>query len=121
MPYIVKAIGIFLIVVGVMNFLIPQNVRKFIEFAKVGKRVYIGGAVRIAVGALLLISIPSVTFPWLPGLVGLVALAGGVLLIVMGPEKDHAFMDKIAALPDSKLSKIPLLAGVVGVLLVYSV
>lgn len=120
MDYVLRTIGILILVGGSIYVVNPTFTRKVIEFAKVGKRVYIGGAVRIVIGLLLLFSIKSATFPWIPGIIGALALLAGIAMFALGLPRMHAFMDKIYNLPDSRLRLLPLIAVLIGVLLIYS-
>lgn len=120
MIYFVKAMGIIVLVMGVVGFLKPQVMKSMIAFFKEGKRCYIVAAVRIVLGALFLYSVKFVTFPWIPGVVGVVAIASGLFVYAFGLVKVHAYLDKILNLPESKLRIFPTLGVVIGVLLIYS-
>lgn len=52
----ITAFGILYIIVSAVFFTKPEYVRTVIEFFKVGKRVYIGSVVRIALGVLFIIA-----------------------------------------------------------------
>lgn len=120
MPFVVKAIGIICVVVGVICFLMPQYIRKIIEYVKVDKKIYIAAAIRIAIGVLLFVSIPFVTWPWIAGIIGAIALISAGMVFLLGMEKTFTMLDKVSAMPDNKIRIFPLIAGILGVLLIYA-
>ncbi|PIU56711.1 MAG: hypothetical protein COS89_05705 [Deltaproteobacteria bacterium CG07_land_8_20_14_0_80_38_7] len=121
MEYFVKAFAILIIAVGAISFVTPAFLRKLIELAKVGKRVYVGGVIRIVVGTLLLIAAPNAITIWIPGIIGALILLSGILILVLGVQKIHSFMDKVYSLSDQKIRVIPTIAIILGILLIYSV
>lgn len=120
MHYIVTTIGILIAVVGIVFATMPSLMLKFIEFAKVGKRIYIGGVVRLVLGGLLLFASPYVTVFWIPVTFGALMVIAGVLLFVLGPPKIHALMDWWASKPEDMRRIWPIIAAIIGVLLIYS-
>lgn len=120
MVYVVKAIGIILLVFGVVCLVSPSIIRNLINFAKVGKRIYIGGAIRVIFGILLLLATTSATLPAIPGIIGAIILISGILMFALGLARVHAFMDKFLNLPDNKLRIPPAVTAIIGILLIYS-
>ncbi len=120
MPYFVKLVGIVLLGVGIVFFLKPSLMKKALDFAKVGKRIYFAGVGRIVVGGLLLLSIPHVTLPWITGIVGALILTSGILIFVLGPPKIHQFIDWIYNKSDHAHRIAACVAGGIGVLLIYA-
>lgn len=120
MTQLITAIGILLLVIGVVFFVRPQLIRSFIEFAKIGKRIYFGGAIRVLLGGLLLAATPNALFPWIPGSIGALMLISGVLIFVLGITRTHAIMDWWYVKTDNQLRIAPVIAAVLGILLIYS-
>lgn len=120
MTQIITAIGIIYVVLGVLFFVKPQTIRSFIDFAKVGKRVYIGGVVRIIIGVLLLWATPKAAFPWAPGIIGVLVVVSGILTYVIGLQRVYAILNWWYGLDDNKLRIMAVAAAVLGVLLIYS-
>jgi uncharacterized protein YjeT (DUF2065 family) len=120
MAEIIKTLGIIFIILGVVLFLRPQTIRDFISFAKVGKRIYIGGAVRIVIGVLILASVKHVMLPWIPGVIGALAVISGISVFAMGMVRIHAMLDRIALLSETRLRLLPIVHAVIGALLIYS-
>lgn len=121
MPYLIKAIGIFYIALGILFIAQPLLIRKIIDFAKVGKRVYWGGVVRLVIGALLLIATPQALIPAIPGIIGALVIVSGILAFVLGFPRIFAMLDWFYALPENKMRFIPGFLVLLGILLIYSV
>jgi hypothetical protein len=120
MIFVVKAIGIIMLTVGVVFAAKPSLMRAFLDFAKVDKRYYIGGVVRIIFGALLLLSVPKVAYSWVVGVVGVIITLAGVALFVVGEGRVHAVMNWLQSKSDDTLRVFPVLCALVGVLLIYA-
>lgn len=120
MALIVKAIGILIFAMGVVYLVRPALVRSVIDYAKVGKRCYIFGAVRVVIGTLLLVAIPHVTLPWVVGVIGALILIKGILVFALGLPRVHALLDRFYGVPENKLRMLIAMAVVVGVLLIYA-
>lgn len=120
MTQIITALGIFYVALGVLFFVKPQAIRSFIDFVRVGKRCYIGGVVRIIIGGLLLWATPQAAFPWVPGIIGVLAVVSGILTYVIGLQRVYAILNWWYGLDDNKLRIMAVVAGVFGVLLIYS-
>jgi hypothetical protein len=120
MNYIITTIGVIVAVIGIVFATAPQLMNKFIEFAKVGKRIYIGGVVRLVLGGLLLFSSPQATVFWIPVIFGALIVLSGVAIFLLGPPRIHAYLDWWAGKPENIQRIGPVVAAVIGVLLIYS-
>lgn len=120
MTYLITAIGILFLVVGVVYTVRPSMIRAFIDFAKIGSRIYFMAPIRIAIGILLLIATPKATNVWIPGIIGAIAVISGVSVYFLGLARISAIMDWWKALPDNKLRILTILMAVLGVLIIYS-
>jgi hypothetical protein len=92
----------------------------FIAWAKVGKRCYMGGVVRIVLGGLLLVASPYATFFWIPVIVGAIIVISGVLIFALGLSRIHAFLDWWAVKPENTRRIASLVAVALGVLIIIS-
>lgn len=120
MEYLLKVIGILILIFGVICAVRPKTIRDIIEFAKVGKRAYIGGVLRLIIGALLLITVRSAEIPWIPAFIGALIIVSGVLVITLGMQRVHSILDWFQKLPDSRLRIPPVVAAIIGSLLIYA-
>lgn len=120
MANFITAVGILFLVLGVVFVARPQIIRDVINFSKVGRRIYIGGVIRIVIGALLLLAMPSAKMPWVPGILGAVMLIAGTLIFVLGLQKVHAIIDWMYGQPDNRIRIAPVVVALIGILLIYS-
>lgn len=120
MAYFVKAVGIAILVMGVIYVVRPQTIRGIIEFFKVGRRIYVGAGLRIAIGILLLLSIKSVALPWIPGVIGAMSVVSGGVVFFLGLAKGVELVEKVQSKPDATLRWLSVIPIAVGMLLIYS-
>jgi len=120
MTYFITAIGIIYVIFGVVYFIRPDYARAVIDFFKAGKRIYIGGIIRLVLGALLIYAAQNALVPWVPRAIGILAVAGGITIYALGIGRVHAMMDWWKGLSDNRLRIIAVVAELVGILLIYS-
>ena len=120
MIYVIKAIGIIYLAAGVILIVRPSLIRSIIDYFKVDKRIYIGGAARLVFGVLLLIATPQASFPWITGIIGVIITIAGIMIFALGVQRIHGVMDKMHAKPDNILRIPPAILAVLGILLIYA-
>jgi len=120
MDYFITTFGIIYIIIGVMFFAKPEYARTLIDFFKVGKRAYIGGVFRIVVGALLIYTAQKALIPWIPRIIGIIAVVGGIIIYPLGIQRTHAMINWWKGSSDNRIRMIAVIAEMVGILLVYS-
>ncbi len=118
MSYFITAIGIVYVVFGVLYFVRPDYAIAIIDFFKVGKRIFIGKIVKAVLGLLLIVCAQGAVFPWVPRVIGILALAGVVVTYALGTEKAFAMMDWFKQ--EKRIRVIAVVAELVGILLIYS-
>lgn len=120
MDAFVRAVGIFILVAGVLIAAKPHIARMLIGFAKVGKRVQIGGGIRILIGILFFVALPHVAWPWIVGIFGLLALASGVTILSIGVVRAHQFLDWFFIKTDKEIRIYSAILVAMGILLIYA-
>ena len=120
MTYFITAIGIIYIIFGVTYFLKPDYARAIIDYFKVGKRIYIGKIAKAVLGVLLIICAQGALVPWVPRVIGILAVVGIGITFALGTPKVHAMMDWFKGLSDKGIRIIAVIAELVGILLIYS-
>lgn len=120
MTYFITAIGIVYIIFGVAYFVRPDYARAIIDYFKVDKRIYIGKAVKAALGILLIVCAQKAVIPWVPRIIGILAVIGVGITFAIGTEKVHAMMDWWKGLTDRWIRIIGAVVTLIGILLVYS-
>lgn len=119
MVILVKFLGIFIVVFGVVYLLNPNIIKPYIAFWKRGKRLYMGGALSLLIGIILLLAAPQCRISWFVALFGILALIKGIALLVIKQEKAVAMINWWAERPVGFLRAHALFALLVGALLIY--
>ena len=120
MDYLIKSIGIIIAIAGVIFVMMPSLMTKLVAWAKVGKRVYIGGVIRLVVGGLLIGASPVDTTMWIPFVLGMIMVIAGILIFVMGVEMVHRFLGWWESKSEDFQRGWAVAAAIIGVLLIYS-
>ncbi|MFA5119450.1 MAG: hypothetical protein WC695_11495 [Candidatus Omnitrophota bacterium] len=120
MMIFVKSIGILITFMGTMILLNPKIARKMMGFWRQGKHMYIGGLVRLMLGIIFLYYAPAARAPQLLSGLGVLALAGGLLIFIVGIKKIKAILDWWDKKPESFLRLLSLFVIVFGVLIIYA-
>ena len=82
--------------------------------------MYIGGVIRVVLGGLLIWASPVATTMWIPLIVGILMVAGGVLLFVLGAEKVHRLLTWWESKSEGFRRAWAVAAAVIGVIIIYS-
>ncbi len=87
MDVAVKVVGILLVCVGLLYLLKPKMGRSMAKFFSKGKRLYLGGVVRLALAVLFLLAAAKCRYPWIIGAFGIVFLLGSLIIFLAGPAR----------------------------------
>jgi hypothetical protein len=83
----VKVVGVIFICMGLLYLLKPGAVRALTKFFAQGRRLYIGGVVRLALAILFLLAATECRHRWIIGAFGGVFLLGSLIIFIAGPAK----------------------------------
>lgn len=120
MNTLIIIIGCIILTAGIVSIAMPQKMRDFLTFAKYGRRVYLGGMIRLIFGCLLLIASPHSYVFWIPAIVGTVMAISGILIFMLGKERVHEIIDWLVSKPDKFLRVPPIIASIIAILLIFS-
>lgn len=120
MDYVIKSIGILIAVMGVVMSTMPGLALRFVGWAKQGKRAYMGGVVRIVLGALLIWASPVATTMWIPLVLGIIMVVAGITVFVLGIERIHRGLSWWEGKSEEFRRAWAVAAAVIGVLIIYS-
>lgn len=122
MILLARLIGIFLVCVGIVNFINPVVMKKMISFWQKGKRIYAGGLIRVLFGSVLLWA--SFDFqmkhPCVLAFLGALMVLGGLLIFILGLERMKTMLNWWDKKPLFVLRLMAILALAIGVLVIYS-
>jgi uncharacterized protein YjeT (DUF2065 family) len=120
MGMLIKFFGIFIVAMGISILLNPKIVRKMMVFWLQGRKLYMGGLIRIILGCVLLYHASQASSPKVILALGVLALLGGLLIFILGLEKSKKFIGWWENKPEHSLRWTSLLVIAFGVLLIYS-
>jgi len=121
MVALVKFLGIFIACFGAAYFINPGMIKQYMAFWKKGKRLYMGGALSLLIGIILLLAASQCRWRGLIVAFGILSVAKGIWLVITPPEKLISMLDWWAKRPITFLRVHALFAVIIGVLLIYSV
>lgn len=120
MEYVIKVIGIIVLVIGVLFAALPTLMDQFIPFAKRKSHYLIGGVVRVVLGGLLIAASFWASLFWIPMIIGCVMTLSGILIFAVGKVRVHALLDWAGGLPEGKRRILAIIAACLGALIIYS-
>lgn len=120
MSLVVKILGAFIIVEGLILLLKPEIYPKLIAFFMKGKLIYFAALLKTAIGIVMLISALSCNKPWIVITFGLLVLFGGILMLTSKFEKTRAFLDWWRQLSLTTFRMLGAVALVLGGILLYA-
>lgn len=120
MVFLAKIIGMIFVAAGVLIMAKPAAIKKILEFWGEGNRLYGMAAVRIVIGAILLLAAHESTIPWLVAVIGLLPVTGGIVILVMGIDKSKKMVEIWKDKPHKLYRQLSLVPMVLGALLILA-
>ncbi|MDD2927647.1 MAG: hypothetical protein PHE30_02215 [Candidatus Omnitrophica bacterium] len=117
---LIEIIGIFIIAMGSIILLNPKAARKMLVFWRKGNNIFLAGLIRIVIGIIFLGFAPRAKVPQVIFVLGILALLGGLLIFILGPEKVRTMLGWWDKKPDNLLRLISLVTLTFGILLIYA-
>jgi hypothetical protein len=118
---LLRIIGAVVIAIGITVMVKPDVMLKMLSFWKRGKNIYLAAAIRLIFGILFIYASPLCRLNIMVALLGSLMIAGGVIVIMLGPKR----METIFAWWEKRPLSVVRLAGAVaftlGALIIYSV
>lgn len=120
MIYVIKSIGLLIVILGVVLAALPVLIQRIIEFIKIGKRVYVIGAIRIILGGALAWASPAASIMLIPAIVGGLMVASGLSIFFIGTGRMQAILDWWTMRSDGVRRLLAALAACIGALIIYA-
>jgi uncharacterized protein YjeT (DUF2065 family) len=122
MPIVIaiKSIGMLISLMGIVYLLRPDIIRKLMRFFKKGNRIYLAGILRLALAVVFLVAARECRYPWIIFVSGVIFLAGGLLIFLLGPEKIRKMLDWYQEQPTLIFRVIALIVLAFGVIIILS-
>ena len=117
---LVTLIGVLMVALGAVYLVKPQLMKKILKFWVSPGRLYLGGVLNVLIGIIFLSAASECNAYWFILLMGILALAKGILAFVFGAKKIKEIADQIAKKPVKTLRLLAIIALVLGVMIIYS-
>ena len=99
----------------------PAIMKQYAEFWKKGKRIYAGAGLSALIGVIFLAAASQCAVAWVIKIFGILALAKGIALFALKPEKSIAMIDWWMGRPPELMRFMGIVAIAIGALLIYAV
>lgn len=120
MVALVKFLGIFMVGFGVAYFITPGIIKKYMAFWQKQKRLYLGAALAVLMGMLLLVAAAQCRWRGFIIAFGILSLAKGIWLLIIKQEKAASIMDWWVKRSVKFLRAHAAFAVIIGILLIYA-
>lgn len=120
MEYVLRSIGILIVVIGVIFTARPSVVPAIIAWIKQGKRIYAAAVVRIVLGVLLVAACTAASVLWVPAVVGSLMILSGIVLFVMKVERAFALLDWFGTRSDTVRRLMTTVIALLGVAVILT-
>lgn len=120
MPLLVKILGIVLIALAILFLIRPKTIKQLLEFFMEGKIIYFGGVIRLIIGVFFLLAASECKFPTIMIVLGILMLASGILIFLLGLERSRSFVRVVSEKSELVHRVLALAPLIIGILLVYA-
>ena len=87
MNWVIRAIGLFIVMAGILYFLKPEIMTWFLGFFKKGNRLYFAGLLRFVLAVVFLLAARECKIPWVITTFGILFIISGLIIFVAGPKR----------------------------------
>lgn len=120
MVHLVWLIGVLIVVWGLTAVLRPEWIKRVVQFFGRGKNYLIASAIRIVMAIIFLVFAYDTRYGRFILFLGLLFLAGGILLLVLPPAKVHTMLSWWAARKQWAFRVIGIVAVLFGAIIIYT-
>jgi len=120
MLLLVKLVGILVIAIGIMSVLNLKKMKDLMSYIKKDKRINYIGVIRITFGVIFLLAAPSARLSGIIAGLGIVMIAAGLAIFILGIEKAKSVIDLWMKKSDVLLRLWAFIALLIGLLITYS-
>ena len=120
METVIKIIGIAIVVTGIAYLFRPDIMKRLMEFFKKDARIYIAGLVRFVLGVVFLLAARECDRSAIIGALGVLFLAGGVLIFILGSERMRRILEWWLTKPVWIMQILAVVTAAFGALIIYA-
>ncbi len=114
MVWIIRLVGVLMIALGILAIVKTEIMKKLLAYIKQDKRIYYIAYIRIVIGAIFLMTAYACRLHLVITVLGILILAAGVSIFVLGKKVCIGFIEKFEEKPVKTLqllSGIPIAVG----------
>lgn len=119
MQGIIAAIGLLIVLEGILFLINPELLKKMINFFIKGKLIYIGGVIRVILAILFLTIASKTSHPWITVIFGIVFIIGAIVIFAVDLEKLKTMLRWWLKQPDSMIRIVGTMALIIGLIIFY--
>lgn len=120
MQHIIKSLGLIFTFIGVAYLILPEIIKRQMEFFKKGKRIYFSALLRFALAIIFLFGAQKCEYFWVISILGNIFLLSGVLICLIGPARIRQIFDWYQMQPLYFFRLIAVVVWFVGIIIIYS-
>ena len=117
---VIKSLGVLFTLMGIAYLLRPDIIKRLMGFFKKGKRIYFAGLIRFALAIVFFVAARECRYFWIIFASGIIFLAGGLLIFLLGPEKIKRILDWYQDQPALIFRIIALIVLAFGIIIILS-
>ena len=120
MNYIIRFIGLIIVLIGIAHIAYPLIFKRIIEFIKQKNRIYYIASIRLVLGAVFLLGARGSRIPWVIVVFGILIILKGLAIFILGPAKIKSQCEVWQNKSNLVIRALALAALVLGVIIGYS-
>ena len=117
---VIKSLGVLFTLMGIAYLLRPDIIKRLMGFFKKGKRIYFAGLIRFALAIVFFVAARECRYFWIIFASGIIFLAGGLLIFLLGPEKIRRILNWYQDQPALIFRIIALVVLAFGIIIILS-
>ena len=117
---VIKSLGVLFTLMGIAYLLRPDIIKRLMGFFKKGKRIYFAGLIRFALAIVFFVAARECRYFWIIFASGIIFLAGGLLIFLLGPEKIRRILNWYQDQPALIFRIIALIVLAFGIIIILS-
>ncbi len=120
MYWVIRGIGLFFVLVGILYFLKPAVAKWLLGFFKKGNRLYFAGLLRFALAVVFLLAARECKIPWVIMTFGILFIISGLIIFVAGPKRLSPILQWWQEQSPIMFRILSVIAFAIGVIVIFS-
>ena len=120
MNTVIKAIGIFIVCMGLVYLIRPEAPKAIMRFFSKGVRLYFAALLRFALAIVFFLGARECDIRWIIVMFGLIFLLSGLLIFILGLEKSKQIINWFQRQPMFTQRILAIIVLAVGLIIIYA-